>query len=227
MGLPVTSHKRTREDRSPERYHSGGPMSAGGGGAVHLWHSEGRRAVGDAHDWRALANSNAKPSNSPSSSPSSVASWGPHAHAPSAVEHGNGSATPSGQWRESGPGVSARVRLGGGAESQSPMERLDDALLLKIVQMSAPTAWDLCRMSCVSTAWRRACAHASFWTRLRVGSGSLRAGTPPRRPAPPSPFACCSIDPHLAPVSESAETATNPIPEKQTLRPGMSEGSRT
>lgn len=60
--------------------------------------------------------------------------------------------------------------------AKSPIEQLSAPLLLRILQMSQPTAWDLCRMSCVSTAWRTACSHSSFWTRLRVGSGSLRPG---------------------------------------------------
>lgn len=200
MGLPATSHKRPREDRSPSPERYGEATSGGDTHVVHTWRAggAGTREIGESHDWRALAQSAAKPSNDPSLGPSSGSSWG--AHAPSAVEHGVPTRGPA---RESGPGVSARVRLGADVADRSPMERLDGGLLLKIVQMSSPTAWDLCRMSCVSTAWRTACSHSSFWTRLRVGSGSLRAGMHPPTPplktladTPPHHASCC-VDPTL------------------------------
>ena len=53
---------------------------------------------------------------------------------------------------------------------------LGDDLLLQILQMAHPTAWDLCRMACVNTTWRKMCYNKVFWTKLRIGPGSMRPG---------------------------------------------------
>lgn len=53
---------------------------------------------------------------------------------------------------------------------------LGDDLLLQILQMAHPTAWDLCRLACVNRTWRKMCYNKVFWTKLRIGPGSMRPG---------------------------------------------------
>ncbi|CAI5467770.1 unnamed protein product [Closterium sp. Yama58-4] len=66
-----------------------------------------------------------------------------------------------------------------GAEETSDGPSLSDLgedLLLKILQEGQPTAWDLCRYACVNSTWRKLCYSRVFWTKLRIGPGSMHAG---------------------------------------------------
>ncbi|CAI7860109.1 unnamed protein product [Closterium sp. NIES-53] len=53
---------------------------------------------------------------------------------------------------------------------------LSEDLLLKVLQSGHPTAWDLCRLSCVSRQWKQLCYSRVFWTKLRIGPGSMHPG---------------------------------------------------
>ncbi|GJP35487.1 hypothetical protein CLOM_g20001 [Closterium sp. NIES-68] len=53
---------------------------------------------------------------------------------------------------------------------------LGEDLLLHILQLAQPTAWDLSRFACVNRSWRNLCYNPIFWTKLRIGPGSMRAG---------------------------------------------------
>lgn len=61
--------------------------------------------------------------------------------------------------------------------SEGPsLSDVGDDLLLHILQLAQPTAWDLCRMACVNRTWKMLCYDQTFWTKLRIGPGSMRPG---------------------------------------------------
>ncbi|CAI7805120.1 unnamed protein product [Closterium sp. NIES-53] len=53
---------------------------------------------------------------------------------------------------------------------------LGEDLLLHILQLAQPTAWDLSRLACVNRSLRNLCYNPIFWTKLRISPGSMRAG---------------------------------------------------
>ncbi|CAI7919987.1 unnamed protein product [Closterium sp. NIES-54] len=62
------------------------------------------------------------------------------------------------------------------AAEKPSLPDLGDDLLLHIFQLAQPTAWDLCRMACVNKTWRELSYNQIFWTKLRIGPGSMRPG---------------------------------------------------
>ncbi|GJP44908.1 hypothetical protein CLOM_g4308 [Closterium sp. NIES-68] len=60
--------------------------------------------------------------------------------------------------------------------SAPSLSDLGDDILRKIFQAMRPTAWDLCRLACVSTTWKNLCYSRPFWSKLRVGPGSMHPG---------------------------------------------------
>ncbi|GJP61249.1 hypothetical protein CLOP_g18430 [Closterium sp. NIES-67] len=62
------------------------------------------------------------------------------------------------------------------ATEKPSLSNLGDDLLLHIFQLAQPTAWDLCRMACVNKTWRELSYNQIFWTKLRIGPGSMRPG---------------------------------------------------
>ncbi|CAI5471908.1 unnamed protein product [Closterium sp. Yama58-4] len=62
------------------------------------------------------------------------------------------------------------------AAEKPSLSDLGDDLLLHIFQLAQPTAWDLCRMACVNKTWRELSYNQIFWTKLRIGPGSMRPG---------------------------------------------------
>ncbi|GJP40778.1 hypothetical protein CLOM_g430 [Closterium sp. NIES-68] len=63
-------------------------------------------------------------------------------------------------------------------QERSPpsLSDLGEDLILKVLQSGHPTAWDLCRFSCVSRQWKQLCYSRVFWTKLRIGPGSMHPG---------------------------------------------------